>query len=176
MHCPGCDAVLFRGELGQSVLHQCGKCFGFWVDRATFERICRDAEVQSVLPGVAAPEAAVANAPIPKIRYVRCPECRSLMNRVNFAECSGVVVDVCRTHGTWFDAHELHRIVQFVRAGGLDQARDRKKAELAAERRRVRSARQLSGADDPSPRFEGETQFGGMPGVVELVGRLLTRR
>jgi hypothetical protein len=32
------------------------------------------------------------------------------MNRVNFAEYSGVVVDVCREHGTWFDADERQRI------------------------------------------------------------------
>jgi hypothetical protein len=63
------------------------------------------------------------------------------MHRLNFARCSGVIVDVCRKHGTWFDTNELHRIVQFIRAGGLDRARDREKLELSEERRRLQAAR-----------------------------------
>ena len=176
LHCPGCDAVLFQGQLGPSVLHQCGKCFGFWVDRATFDRICREAEEQSLppgLPGAVPPPAPVA---LPKVRYVKCPSCRSFMNRVNFAECSGVVVDVCREHGTWFDAYELNRIVEFIRAGGLDKARDRKKAELVAERRRAQAARRGAGVDEPAMTFEREVQIGSLPDVVEMIGRLLARR
>jgi hypothetical protein len=57
------------------------------------------------------------------------------MNRVNFARCSGVVLDVCRRHGTWFDMQELHRIVHFIRAGGLDDARDRRRVEFERQRR-----------------------------------------
>ena len=50
------------------------------------------------------------------------------MNRVNFARCSGVIVDVCRGHGTWFDRDELSGIVQFIRGGGLEW-RGRKKSK-----------------------------------------------
>jgi Zn-finger nucleic acid-binding protein len=61
------------------------------------------------------------------------------MNRINFARCSGVVVDVCRGHGTWFDREELSRIVEFIRGGGLDAARAREKAALEEERRHLES-------------------------------------
>ena len=44
----------------------------------------------------------------------------------NFAGCSGVIVDECRSHGVWFDAGELARIMQFIREGGLDRARARR--------------------------------------------------
>ena len=63
------------------------------------------------------------------------------MHRVNFGKCSGVIVDICRPHGTWFDANELHHIVEFIRAGGLEQARSREKAELVNERIRAQAAR-----------------------------------
>jgi Zn-finger nucleic acid-binding protein len=63
------------------------------------------------------------------------------MHRVNFARCSGVVVDVCREHGTWFDLNELQRIMQFIRSGGLDRVRERQRRELEEERRRLESAR-----------------------------------
>jgi hypothetical protein len=58
------------------------------------------------------------------------------MHRVNYGKCSGTVLDVCRDHGTWFDPTELEQIVEFIKAGGLDRARERERAELAAQRRR----------------------------------------
>lgn len=60
------------------------------------------------------------------------------MNRINFARCSGVIVDICKGHGSWFDRDELTRIVEFIRAGGLDAARAREKTALEEERRQLR--------------------------------------
>ena len=62
--------------------------------------------------------------------------CGKLMNRVNFGR-SGTVVDVCRGHGTFLDAGELHAIVTFIRDGGLDRARQREKDDLEEERHRL---------------------------------------
>lgn len=59
------------------------------------------------------------------------------MNRMNFARCSGVIVDVCKKHGTWFDRDELSHIVEFIRDGGLEASRARDKAEIREERRRL---------------------------------------
>jgi len=69
------------------------------------------------------------------------------MNRVNFAHCSHVVVDVCNQHGTWFDKDELRRIVEFIRSGGLEQARSRQIADLEQQRRELKAA-QASGPWD----------------------------
>jgi Zn-finger nucleic acid-binding protein len=70
--------------------------------------------------------------------YVPCPLCRQLMNRVNFAGCSGVVIDWCKEHGTWFDHSELRRVVEFIQAGGLKKSREREKIRLEEENRRLR--------------------------------------
>jgi Zn-finger nucleic acid-binding protein len=51
------------------------------------------------------------------------------MNRVNFGKVSGVIVDVCRAHGTWFDGGELTRVVSFAAFGGLTKARRREEEE-----------------------------------------------
>jgi Zn-finger nucleic acid-binding protein len=85
------------------------------------------------------------------IRYVPCPVCAQLMNRINFANCSNVVVDVCRDHGTWFDRDELRRIVEFIRGGGFDRAREKEIREIEEQRRRLKAAR-LAGAGDESER------------------------
>jgi Zn-finger nucleic acid-binding protein len=172
--CPGCERPLLRGEVGGTALHQCGKCFGVWLDRDTFERVCRDTEAKSLIPGLADTPPPPPVPEIPKVRYVKCPRCRKLMNRVNFAEHSGVVLDVCREDGTWFDVNELQRIVQFIRDGGLDKARERQKAELAAERRRAQAAR-LGAPEGLSPTLDIGHVVGEplLPQVILAVGELL---
>lgn len=139
LQCPSCQVRMLQGELRGIPLHECAKCFGIWLGAATFERVCRDAESQAAILGAA--QQMAGNSPLGPVRYVRCPQCRELMHRMNFARCSGVIVDVCREHGTWFEANELHRIVHFIRAGGMERARASEKAELAEERRRIQAAR-----------------------------------
>jgi Zn-finger nucleic acid-binding protein len=60
------------------------------------------------------------------------------MNRNNFARSSGVIIDLCKKHGVWFDAEELPRIIEFVRKGGLAHAREKEKIQIADERNRLR--------------------------------------
>ena len=116
---------------------ECSQCEGLWVDVRSFEKICADREEQSAVLGAAAP-ASVAGDTINKVKYVPCPECAQLMNRMNFARCSGVIVDVCKQHGTWFDRDELSRIIEFIRGGGLNAARAKEKLAIAEEREKLR--------------------------------------
>jgi hypothetical protein len=34
-----------------------------------------------------------------------------------------VIVDICRKHGIWFDAHEFSQLLGWIRSGGLQAAR-----------------------------------------------------
>jgi len=123
--------------IGATSVRECERCMGLWLDVASFEKLCADREQQSVVLGTAsrAPTHAVGESS--KVKYVPCPECLQLMNRINFARCSGVIVDICKGHGTWFDRDELSRIVEFIRGGGLEASRVREKAEIKEERRRL---------------------------------------
>ncbi len=58
------------------------------------------------------------------------------MNRVNFARVSGVILDICKADGVWFDREELRRIVEFIRAGGLETSREREREEWEAAKRK----------------------------------------
>jgi Zn-finger nucleic acid-binding protein len=42
LQCPGCRNPLLAGTLRDLTLHECGKCYGIWLDTVTFERICRE--------------------------------------------------------------------------------------------------------------------------------------
>jgi Zn-finger nucleic acid-binding protein len=143
--CPRCRVVMNAVVIGGSPLRECPHCEGIWADTAALEKICEDREKQSAVLGMALPLAKPAEAPqdvepIESIHYIPCPVCGELMNRVNFAQCSHVIVDVCTKHGTWFDRDELRRIVEFIQSGGMMQARAQ---EIADEERRQRALQAL---------------------------------
>ena len=135
--CPRCRIEMNSIEIGATPLRECSRCEGVWVDVRSFEKICADREQQSVVLGVASQAPTHAVRETSKVQYVPCPDCSQLMNRINFARCSGVIVDTCKGHGTWFDRAELSHIVEFIRDGGLEASRAREKAEIREQRRRL---------------------------------------
>jgi len=137
--CPRCRLGMQAVLIGKTHLLECPKCEGIWADTASLQQICADREQQAAVLGSAASLPQDDNSLDP-VRYIPCPVCNKLMNRVNFAHCSHVIVDVCSVHGTWFDKDELRRIVEFIRAGGLDQARAIEIADLERQRQALRSA------------------------------------
>ena len=138
--CPRCRLEMESTAVGSASLRECARCGGLWVDVESFEQIISEREQQGVALGAASivPKQPGGGSEPNKVRYVPCPECNQLMNRVNFARCSGVVVDVCKGHGTWFDRDELRLIVEFIRGGGLEVSRAREKRALEEERQRLR--------------------------------------
>lgn len=134
--CPRCRKKLEALHIGEVGLRECAECGGFWSAPDTFESICADGEKQSAVLSFAGSRP--RTSPAAPISYVPCPECRQLMNRSNFARSSGVIIDLCRQHGVWFDAEELPRIIAFIREGGLEKARAREKLEIKEERDRLR--------------------------------------
>jgi Zn-finger nucleic acid-binding protein len=159
--CPRCQVAMESVVIGNTNLRECPRCEGIWADTDSLQQICNDREKQAAVLGVPAHlPAGAASEPELNIRYVPCPVCKKLMNRVNFAHCSHVVVDVCQQHGTWFDSDELRRIVEFIRAGGLEKSRTREIADLEQKKRELSSARIAGGADfssvgDPAPKYDG---------------------
>src|SRR5882762_9002720 len=148
LKCPRCRVDMASITLGSVAIRECEKCLGLWVEVAAFEKICADREEQSAVLGIAAPAPAhqAPSADMARVSYVPCPQCHQLMNRINFAHCSGVIVDVCRGHGTWFDRDELSGIVQFIRAGGLEASRQKEKREIEWERQQLHTE-QLAAAN-----------------------------
>src|SRR5690606_39479191 len=73
-----------------------------------------------------------------EVRYRGCPACGVLMNRRNFGRRSGVIVDVCKEHGVWFDADELTAVLEFVARGGLVKQRQ---SQLEEAQRRLSQRR-----------------------------------
>jgi len=134
--CPGCHGPFAQVTLGDLPILECGSCDGVWVGAADFERICATREAQAAVLERRRPAPSSQPRRTP-IHYRPCVVCGRMMNRINFGRVSGTVIDVCRGHGTFLDAGELHAIASFIMDGGLDLARAHEKEELEAERHRL---------------------------------------
>jgi Zn-finger nucleic acid-binding protein len=144
--CPRCRVELGQVTIGAADFQDCPRCAGLWLDKESFDRVCAEREQQAAVLDFGA--GAIQSVPAAKISYIPCPDCGELMNRTNFARYSGVIVDVCKPHGTWFDADELRQVVEFIRQGGIDRARARDKAKLAEERRAFELERTIAARKD----------------------------
>src|SRR5436190_23032618 len=134
--CPGCRERLATVQVGDVELLECTGCDGLWIGAAEFERICANLEAQAAVLERWRPSATDAERR-PPIHYRPCLLCGKMMNRMNFGRLSGTIIDLCKGHGTFLDAGELHAIVTFIQAGGLDRARQREKDDLEEERHRL---------------------------------------
>ena len=157
--------------VGTTPVRECPKCDGLWVDTASLERICAERERQAAVLGMAQGVGTPASGAIEdKVRYLPCPVCKGLMNRVNFASCSNVIVDICKAHGTWFDRDELRRVIEFIRGGGLDAARTRQLAELEERQRQLKAAQTAAAWDTPTT--ERQVRFEQHSGISILADAL----
>lgn len=179
--CPRCDSdpQLDARLVGDVLLDECPQCHGVWLDVTAVERVIRERRQSSVseILGMA-PRAGQPVASNPSFdtnrMYLKCPDCEQVMNRVNFGRRSGIIVDVCKPHGTWFDANELPRIVEFVSRGGLEAAEQRRLEEMKEEARRAKSQAAMSTAGSGTMSFgfrrssavHNVTLFGGLLGAI----------
>ena len=113
--CPRCQRELAPPATQGAV---CASCGGRFCERSALELLLREAQGSSE-PGTYERPVLHLDA---RVRYISCPVCQQLMNRRNFSETSGVVVDVCTAHGVWFDSGELERVLAFCASGGLARA------------------------------------------------------
>lgn len=169
--CPHCRGELAAVRVGETAVHECGSCSGLWMSNSAFDALCTDRERQaSVLAFRVGAAAATADT---RIRYRPCPSCGALMHRINFRRVSGVIVDVCREHGTWFDADELRHIVEFIQRGGLDVARERDRMHLEEERRRLEQLKRDLLQNGTGPPREEARPVITFASIVNVISRLL---
>jgi len=139
--CPRCDSALGARRIEDVVVDECMSCRGLFLDQIAIQRVVTDrrqARAEALL-GALPTSITYDRQPAGKM-YVKCPVCRVVMNRKLFAAGSGVIVDVCRTHGTFFDIGELPRIIEYVRQGGLELAERKAIDQVRAAAQRDRLA------------------------------------
>jgi len=147
--CPACDVAMPPGMVAAVPVSECRECHGLWAPGSHFDRLIeRAAQARRSAGASAAAPRVRRGTPSPEqLRYRKCPECRGFMLRRNFRRASGVILDVCREHGTWLDADEIEEIAGFILSGGAITSvvdDEHRKADALAAAARLRVSRDVS--------------------------------
>lgn len=141
--CPRCQKSLLMQMIDGHPVEVCGLCMGMWIEHSVLEAIYAAAP-KGLMPVKTAQasnevklQAALENKH--KKAYIPCPECGTMMNPQNYGMHSGVIIDLCREHGVWFDADELNQILAYHAAGGrvsnrIEHEKNRSRQALKAHR------------------------------------------
>jgi len=142
--CPDCLTFLESIDIGKNsrfIIEKCGRCYGLFFDHHELEKLLEERldnsywidhhKLHSLL-----------QYPLhrDRILYRKCPECSKIMQRKNYMNRSGVIMDVCSKHGIWLDAGELKQIQEWTALGGkenvLKEALEEKHRKNRAKQRK----------------------------------------
>ncbi|MBW2278756.1 MAG: zf-TFIIB domain-containing protein [Deltaproteobacteria bacterium] len=117
--CPRCKVPMRRRTLGDRQPLECPMCCGLFVMADDFAALMRaQAEHDDRADQAHGPERAMIDLDRDAKIYVPCPGCGEMMNRTNYGDGSGVIIDYCREHGYWLDPGELEKIARWIKSGG----------------------------------------------------------
>lgn len=155
--CSDCHLPLEAIQEPTGTLLNCKKCGGHFVEHALLRSLLEQHERTAQAFPDAPYRRPLPKAQIERVHYRPCSACQQMMNRRNFGGASGVIVDVCARHGTWFDAGELPQVLAFVKSGGLVRERAR---EQARQREAQAREREMSGVSSTPLAFDSLTTSG----------------
>ena len=113
LRCPHCRRKLVTVRVADVDLNGCGSCGGIWVDNAGAQHVV--AKPQEVFAELAQRAARNAQHAGQRVTNPVCAVCPSQLDKVE-ATSWGIVLDICKEHGTWFDALELATLVHAINA------------------------------------------------------------
>lgn len=183
--CPRCDKPLQTIDLkieGKFLIEKCSDCFGLFFDPGELEALL-EKSVSNVFDinykQIENLKNQCRHDDYP-VRYIKCPVCGKLMNRINFGSNSGVVVDKCKQDGVWVDGGELRQLMEWMKAGGQllhhKKRMEQERLELEREKRKVRESARSGGGSilGPTPAYSSGRGFYTVTDEPDLLG-LVTR-
>lgn len=122
--CPHCDIKLDTIDLKidkKFLIEKCSQCHGLFFDPGELEMLL-ERSVSNVFHVDQQQLNQLQNkhfqARSKGFKYIKCPACQVIMNRVAFGYRSGVIVNHCKKHGFWLDEGELRQLQEWKKAGG----------------------------------------------------------
>jgi len=174
LSCPHCETSLQSINLDVEdvfVIERCTQCFGLFFDSGKIEALL-EKSVDPVFEINHKQLDAINRERFPAdkaVKYIKCPVCRSFMNRNVFGYRSGVIVDSCRKHGIWLDSGEITHLMEWKRVGGqLLHERQKLSENPSKPARRHESTRYHEQAGYSDITIEGEF----LDTVINLIERL----
>ena len=154
--CPRCSGLLVEEDYADTPLDECVQCGGVFVEGWILDRLVAAREARVSL-AISLPARALHREAV--VRYLRCPRCPTQMNRKIFGRSSGIIVDVCKQHGMWFDPGELAAVIEFIESGKFEVAKRREEQEREEEARKLRVQRTISTEGPDSLRLDLAGEF-----------------
>ncbi len=155
--CPDCMTILESIDIGKNsrfIVEKCERCFGLFFDHHELEKLLEESVSESYWIDHHKLHSLLQH-PLHKdrIQYRKCPECSVIMQRKNYLGRSGVIMDVCVSHGLWLDAGELKQIQEWTALGGKrnalkDELDEKLRKSRAKERKRQKGHRNSHYEDD----------------------------
>ena len=121
LQCPNCRGPLTMVLDEGAPVDVCGSCRGIWVEWADEKAVLRIRPQAFSIDELHRLRAKYK--PLGKddpVRMRRCAECGELMYRRNWGSHSGVIVDRCEKHGSWFEQGEIEKVREFIEMGGIE--------------------------------------------------------
>jgi Zn-finger nucleic acid-binding protein len=137
VQCMSCGSPLTTGAREGVSIEQCEACQGVWLDVGELRSLLHAREIPTDALERAAAVAARRRTPDPdelESASRHCPTCNEPMERVNYDEASGILVDSCMEHGVWLDGGELSRLETWAEAWDDQLAAPPVSPELVARR------------------------------------------
>lgn len=133
LHCPSCQNTLEEVSLYQTIVAGCRACGGMWFDHAATQILAQARLHPSFMNVVDGFDASTVTEPParrepsyrdPAEGQRSCPECQLPLEQTDAS--NDVRVDVCDSHGVFFDRHEVRAM------HGTLRLRAKKAAPVAA--------------------------------------------
>lgn len=188
--CPRCNIPLQTIDLkieGKFLIEKCSECYGLFFDPGELEALL-EKSVSNVFDINYKQLEDIRKQPRHDdypVRYIKCPVCGKLMNRINFGAQSGVVVDKCKQDGVWLDGGELKRLMEWIKAGGQlmhhKNKMEQERLEILREKRKLKERASLAGGGGsvlgPTPAYSGRgfTTVTDEPDLLGLVTRFVSK-
>jgi Zn-finger nucleic acid-binding protein len=120
--CPKCKIAMTVITQGTLETDECPRCGGVWVD------VGEEKQALHIKPEVFTVDELRRLRKLytppqnykQETGYAPCPRCGKLMWRKIYMRHSGIIVDKCGDHGTFFDKGELEKAVEFIKKGGIE--------------------------------------------------------
>ena len=122
-YCPNCEIPLITTNISTEspiYIERCGGCFGLFFDKGELQALIELSVEHKAQEIDYKRLSEIMEHPYyqDKVEYRRCPICKEFMQRKNYLQRSGVIIDRCVEHGIWLDSGELKQIMEFIRLGG----------------------------------------------------------
>lgn len=133
MNCLTCSKQLETVQREGVQIDQCPDGHGVWLDGSELVALVDTMEVEHTPEERRAAQAARETNPegLRSESPHSCPKCGGAMEKVNYDEWSGIVIDSCFDDGVWLDQGELDRAEEWIE--GSDEALAPLKQHLADE-------------------------------------------